>query len=399
MKLYFFFVSFCLPVLFCNAQVGCTDTLALNFDSIANVNDGSCIYAKKEQKCNLIASLASELTESSGLTMSDGFLWTHNDSGNPSKIYKIDTITGQIIQTLFVTNAANNDWEDITADSDYLYIGDCGNNNGIRTDLKILKISKSQFISSTETFVNVTAEEINFSYKDQTSFVSNKSNNFDCEAILSKGDSIYLFTKNRGDWKTKLYAVSKIPGSYVLSPRNEFDVKGLITGADYNENTGEIALIGYTNTSFVYFLTEYFENDFFSGNIRRVEIGHGALGWQTEAITYTSDQELYVSCEFSNVPASLYLTNKTDLAFLSIQNVPPLGVTFYPNPAHSNLTIESSELLKTLSFISLNGKLILSEAMNTNQFDLDVSTLPSGLYLVVFETNKSKFHTKITIQR
>ncbi|MDQ6842742.1 MAG: hypothetical protein M3Z92_00115 [Bacteroidota bacterium] len=87
--------------------------------------------------------LPSVLHESSGLCYTDGNLWTFGDSGNLNAIYKIDTATGAVVQIVIIQNFSNTDWEDIAADSSYIYIGDFGNNDGNRKDLKIIRIKKT----------------------------------------------------------------------------------------------------------------------------------------------------------------------------------------------------------------------------------------------------------------
>ena len=77
--------------------------------------------------------LPAEVIETSGLLFLNGKLITHNDSGDDSNLYEIDTITGNITRTVSVSNATNIDWEDIAQDDTYIYIGDFGNNNGTRT--------------------------------------------------------------------------------------------------------------------------------------------------------------------------------------------------------------------------------------------------------------------------
>ncbi|HEY4786136.1 MAG TPA: hypothetical protein VIH57_08800, partial [Bacteroidales bacterium] len=285
--------TFFLLLLFClswrlSAQNGCTDTAAVNFDPDAVYNDGSCQYAQMEAKPLLKASL-SHVRETSGLAYTDGKLWTFGDSGNPPDIFSVDTTTGNILQTVNISNYPNTDWEDIAADSDYLYIADLGNNEGNRTDLKILKVAKHDIGDGA--VVGATAQAISISYADQTSFVVDDNTNFDCEAIISKGDSLYLFTKDHGDFRTRVYTVSKTPGTYRLSPYTSFNVNGKITGADFNPATGEVALIGYMNSkfnSFLWLLNDFSGSMFFSGNKRRVEIGNSTTSWQTEGITYTS---------------------------------------------------------------------------------------------------------------
>ena len=81
--------------------------------------------------------LPGSLNESSGAIFFNNRLITHNDSGGEAKLYELDTISGIIEREVTILNATNVDWEDITQDETSIYIGDFGNNNGNRTDLKI----------------------------------------------------------------------------------------------------------------------------------------------------------------------------------------------------------------------------------------------------------------------
>jgi len=214
------------------AQSGCTDPSATNYDPSAVTNDGSCVYPVTHYSPVLRAALNPIITESSGLIWTDRKLWTHNDSGNPPEIYNVDTTDGHTIQTVVIDNYPNVDWESISADSGYIYVGDAGNNHGSRTDLKILKIAKSDITAGS--VVHVNAQAISFSYTDQTSFVPSSTNNFDCEALISIRDSLYIFTKDRGDMQTRVYKLPKIPGTYAVSPYTSYNVNGLITDASYD---------------------------------------------------------------------------------------------------------------------------------------------------------------------
>jgi hypothetical protein len=92
------------------------------------------------------------VTESSGLATSlrypnalTGILWTHNDSGNPPYLFATDR-TGAARACFEVDNATNVDWEDIAegpgAGGNSLYIGDFGDNDGVRTDLAIYRVAE-----------------------------------------------------------------------------------------------------------------------------------------------------------------------------------------------------------------------------------------------------------------
>jgi hypothetical protein len=243
------------------------------------------------------------------LCYTDGQLWSFGDSGNPNNIYKIDTSTGGVLQTVTIANYPNVDWEDITADALYIYIGDFGNNSGDRTDLKILRIKKSDLMNAS----SVNAEAINFSYTDQTDFTANDNSNFDCESLLVIHDSLYIFTKDAGDLKTRCYKMPAIPGTYALSPFTTFDSQGKITAAAYNPDTKEVALLGYMNKKvqpFIWLLNGYTADNFFSGTTKRFNIGNQS-DWQTEGLDYITPGRLFMSCESSTShAATLYYVQK-----------------------------------------------------------------------------------------
>ena len=155
--------------------------------------------------------LPEETKETSGLLFFDSKIITHNDSGNNANLFEIDSLSGNLLRTISISNATNIDWEDITEDENHIYIADIGNNNGNRIDLKIYKILKSDFKKST----SVSAEIISFSYEDQTNFDSKPNgSNFDAESIVVYNNSILIFTKNWNDLKTNVYKTPLIKGDY-----------------------------------------------------------------------------------------------------------------------------------------------------------------------------------------
>ncbi|MFN0189828.1 MAG: PKD domain-containing protein [Bacteroidia bacterium] len=298
------------------AQVpGCTDPQANNYNASATINNGSCTYIATNlpltDKTNLPTPL---LNESSGLTFLDGKLWSFSDSGNPNDIYRIDTVTNTIFQTVDVSNASNVDWEDMASNNDYLFVGDFGNNNGNRQDLKIYRINKSAL---TPTTTSVTASIINFSFSDQTSFVSNPTNhNFDCEAMIFLNDSIHLFSKNWVDFQTKHYVIPNSPGTHVAQLRETLNTGFLVTGATVQQY-GVISLIGYLRTGTkpvsLYMLYDYKNNLFFNGNKRKFDLSTQNVYGQVEGVEFFNSSLAFVTNELyttgANVPAKLRTFN------------------------------------------------------------------------------------------
>ena len=83
--------------------------------------------------------LSKEIEETSGLEIVDDLLVTHNDSGGEASLYYLSK-KGKIINKRKIKSATNKDWEDITRDDKYIYVGDFGNNFSNRKDLKIFKV-------------------------------------------------------------------------------------------------------------------------------------------------------------------------------------------------------------------------------------------------------------------
>jgi len=291
------------------AQIpGCTDPLASNYNRSATVNDGSCIYASATAGSVTDILLPESLPETSGLIHWNNGLWTHNDSDD-SNIYSLDTISGAVLQSIALPGIVNTDWEEISEDSDFIYIGDFGNNfSGNRTDLKILKLSKASVLAG-----KPEVETISFSYSGQGTSDLTEPNNtdFDCEAMVVSKDSIYLFTKQWVSGGTALYSLSKTPGVHVAKLKSVYNVRGLITGAVWLEPQRLIALCGYNKIlePFVFLLYDFQGTDFFGGNKRKLSLD---LPYhQVEAITtadglkYFITNENFTQPDFVTVPQAL----------------------------------------------------------------------------------------------
>jgi len=385
-----------------NAQNGCTDPSATNYSASAVTNDGSCIYPVTHNYPVLRAHLPSAISESSGLVWTGGQLWTHNDSGNPNDFFRIDTSTGAILQTVYIDNATNTDWEDITADSNYIYMGNFGNNNGDRTDLQILKVAKANITSAAT--IHLTAEIINFSYSDQTSFASSSTNNFDCESVISIGDSLYIFTKDRGDLKTRVYRLPKVAGTYSVSPYTTYNVNGLITGADYNPITKEVALVGYMSghlNSFMWFLNDFQGGMFFSGNKRRIEIGAGD-DWATEGVTYINNNRLFISCENSGAYSQSFYVVTKNWASSYTSNIIATSTadshySINPNPANDLLHIDCQTTNQNTAYRLTNiiGATVLQGSLDSYTATLPLKGLAQGMYILELTNEAGKEYRKV----
>lgn len=285
------------------AQIlGCMDKKSLNYNPKATVNDGSCQF--KKTKIDPIESfdLDKKLNETSGLIQWNNRLWTHNDDTD-TNLYALDTINGSILETYNLPNVVNTDWEEISQDEKYLYVGDFGNNKGNRTNLHILRVEKKSLLERKPII-----DTIAYKYPNQINFgkQKTKTTNFDCEALIITNDSIYLFSKEWKNKQTTIYALPKIPGNYIAYKKDSFNVKGVITGVNYLPSKKIIVLCGYTKKgkSFLHLFYDFNNNNFFSANHRKLNFNFNFQ--QIEGVS-TRDGLKY------------YITNE-NLKFLTVNN-------------------------------------------------------------------------------
>ena len=183
------------------------------------------------------------INETSGLEILNDVFVTHNDSGGEPSLYFFN-LNGEITDSKKLEEKSfweiyNNDWEDITADEDYIYIADTGNNFGTRDNLSIIKVRIADFSVDSK---------IDIFYSDQESFFPSSKHKYDAEALLIIQDKIALFSKDRESLNTDLYLIDKTTKEkQELSSVANFNVNSLITGGDYDSNTGILALVSYSS--------------------------------------------------------------------------------------------------------------------------------------------------------
>ena len=405
-----FFVSFVIKI---NAQVaGCPDPAANNYNALVTINDGSCTYNDITLTPTLKFNLNTVLNESSGLLNWKNLIWSHNDSGNGPDIYGMNSTTGAIQRTVFISNATNVDWEDIAQDNNFIYIGDFGNNaNGNRTDLKIYRIAKKD-VTAKDT---VAATIIHFSYSDQTDFTPKGANNtnFDCEAMIAYGDSLFLFSKDWVDNKTRLYKLPKKPGTYTATMIGELNIAGLITGAEVLSTQRVIVLSGYNTllSPFIYLLYDFNGNNFFAANKRKVPVN--ATFTQMEGICSKSTTNFFVSNEkYSkfgiNVPAKVNSLNLGPLLNPYYNTLSALSKQITISKTNSNAfvtvqnlqnklyIIKSNEFVKDgiVNIYDVNGVLKLRTNFTNISTHVNISNLTHGFYVANVSNKEQQVSVK-----
>ena len=366
------------------AQSGCTDPQAENYEATADQNDGSCTYASTIYQPSFLATLPPTLNECSGLAYFNGQLWAHNDGGNEAALYQLDTLTGAVLRQVNINGATNTDWEDIAQSATHLFIGDIGNNLGNRTNLRVYRIAKADLINDV-----VSAEIITFSYADQTDFdAAPQANNYDAEALAFANDSLHLFTKNWLDKKTRHYVLPAKPGDYALSPRQSFDVNGLITAAAiYRDSVG--MLLGYdldNGAVFGWLLFDFPTGRPLAGNKRRLELGLVFTLSQAEALTFRDRTTGYLGSEQASVldarlsVFSLQAFLESPVAVPLLAEVLPLQLR--PNPTSELVYVPRPTADRTarLRVFTTSGQPYHSTTLRQRETGIDTRAWPAGLY-------------------
>ena len=386
------------PFLGMYAQInGCTDPLSLNYNKNATINDGSCQYADSTVTPSKSFVLADTLRETSGLIFWDGRLITQNDSDD-THLYALNPSNGAIEDVYALAKAKNKDWEEISQDQKYVYIGDFGNNlSGNRTDLHILRVDKQSLLNRMPKI-----DTIRFSYSDQTDLSPRSPNttNFDCEAFFVRQDKIFLITKQWEGKKSNFYQLPKTPGNHTAQFMSTLDVQGLTTGCVFLENKHILALTGYNQnlSPFIYLLYDFENTDFLGANKRKLKLNLPLH--QVEAITSQDGLDYFITNEYFNpsqqnaIPQQLhrldlstYLEDYLNRNGLGIgENSKENEIKIYPNPGNGHFFISGLEETKSYTYkiIDMYGNTIFNGRINKTNNSLDLN-LTTGIYFCKLE--------------
>ncbi len=176
-----------------------------------------------------------------------------NDSGDEPVLYIMKS-DGVIFHKIFISGAKNVDWEDLSFDGDFLYVGDIGNNRNQRKDLMIYRIpwnnSWGNYYIDGKLNQNLPdtlrADPFSFNYPDQISFPPEESRmNFDSEALTYADGKILILSKDRSkpyQGLSKIYELDLSDKSSKTKLLQEIQLNGVswltgsVTGCDYLNN-------------------------------------------------------------------------------------------------------------------------------------------------------------------
>ena len=127
---------------------------------------------------------AAPVVEASGIAVSrtnDGALWVHNDSGDRARVFALDLADGAKLATVRLDGAEATDWEDMALgpdvdddgepveDADALYLADIGDNDAVRQNVTLYRVSEPAVDADGGEAARVTLDDVErypFQYPD-----------------------------------------------------------------------------------------------------------------------------------------------------------------------------------------------------------------------------------------
>lgn len=269
------------------------------------------------------------ITEMSGIVKSpryENVWWVHNDSGNPARLFALDSTGAVHMRPLFARQyavgaavdtsdlppwpglrlapAAHVDYEDIASDDSTLYLGDIGNNFNDRRDLGIYVIPEPHY----HTMRARPNTYIRFAYPDQDHYPAEEFH-FDAESLVAIDGNLYVLTKR---WRRQDgQVVGFEPGTtlYRLDTERPHQVNTLTrvdrhdsipapTAAAPSPSGDRLAVLGYA--SLWIFPRPDDDAHWLSTEPRKIELPGDRLR-QSEAVTWDTPRRLRIVNEQRDV--------------------------------------------------------------------------------------------------
>ena len=185
------------------------------------------------------------LQEASGLAVSrnnPGNFWTHNDSGDSANLYLFDR-SGKILLTAKLQEIEAFDWEEMSTQqsgsSSYLFIGDIGDNEAVRSNIVIHRIKEPTFQG--QPVVSVAKDNI------ESMVIKYAKGARDSESFFydPQTDMIVLISKREEDVKVYEFPFEPSKKPVEISSKGRIPLRNF-TSADLLPN-GDILIKNYDN--------------------------------------------------------------------------------------------------------------------------------------------------------
>lgn len=208
----------------------------------------ACPVAGKPSSAGRVDS--ADITEASGIVASSvnaGVYWVHNDSGDVARAFALSS-EGKLLTTLSFSKSVPVDIEDVAIEdvgdgSSYLYFGDIGDNDAVRSSIKIFRVAEPTL--GAETALTVTSDVMTVTY-------ANGAHNAETLLFDPWTKELLIATKASGG-PSEIHRVGAFtPGTKATTEKiAEVDID-LATGGDISRDGQFIAIRNYKTSAFVW---------------------------------------------------------------------------------------------------------------------------------------------------
>ncbi len=272
------------------------EVLAAPVSSVASGN-------ARESAPTLVANLQDpRLLEVSGLAASrryPGLFYTHNDSGDSARVFLVNK-RGETVAAITLKGAYARDWEDITVAGNRVYVGDIGDNLGMRDAVQVYRFAEpaldpQKMNASVEVVPEVCAFRIPGAARDAETLLASPEGRIWILSKESGGSSFFSETFRAG--KTRNL-------ERVGTSKTRFGGDGtftkLATGGDFSGDGMKLVVTTYTQTYEWKLNAPFGVSDL--AKIKPVIRDLPRLK-QCESVCYSADgTQIFVSSEGKNAP-------------------------------------------------------------------------------------------------
>jgi len=348
------------------------------------------IAPKFKARKNLGQIESSTINEASGLVASritEGVLWTHNDSGGEPEVYAISN-EGYILASFRLNgiqhpasknaNIINRDWEDIAIgpgpkdETDYIYVGDIGDNSAIYGTYFIYRIEEPyvEVDQDSSHITSNTVETIAYKYEDgardaETMFVD--PNSGDIYIVSKREDSVGVYVLEYPHSTTEVLTAQKVATLPFTSA----------VGGDISPEGDEIIIKNYLQ---IFYWTVGEDESIASALKRTPAILPYTPEPQGEAVCFDPENLGYYTLSEEPLPtlqSSLFFYERIEDEVTSVDEEENDGNDYGNLDDSATDSTDDADYMRYLAF-SEGGKKVLDERMNkilNNDFHLHVINL------------------------
>jgi hypothetical protein len=110
-------------------------------------------------------------------------------------------------------------------------------------------------------------------------------------------------------------------------------------------------------------------------------------------------QEVYVAIQCVSNDRFVFMVDDIEITFMTKVEKPEIAkFNIFPNPASGVINIVGDTRIESVKMVNIAGQTVYESVVKTNEFRMETSGIPSGLYLLNITTEKGMLTRKVSIR-